>query len=151
MNQFFCPVVLFAFIVLILLFCCALLHWEKVLDSSAFFSHPWVLACHHKCNYKKYCKKYLHGIKLQLFHILHGTERVYVGFLGRFCLFVFSPSDFRSHLHYFSWLKLLFILFKEKLMEKFHIQVTMQGIDGIWISSWTHLLVFSMCSHFSLF
>lgn len=89
-KQFVCPVVLFAFIVLILLFCCALLHWEKVLDSSAFFSHRWVLACHHKCNYKKYYKKCLHGIKLQLFHILHGMGKSVSGFTWAFlfvCLF----------------------------------------------------------------
>lgn len=60
---------------IILLFCCTLLHWEKVLDAKAFFSYLWVLACHHKCKYKNCCKKYLHGIKLQLFHILQGMGK----------------------------------------------------------------------------
>lgn len=139
-------------VVLILLFCCALLHWNKVLDSSAFFSHPWVLACHHKRNDKKCYKKYLCGIKLQLFYILHGVGKRVCGFSWAF-LFVFFSSDFWSHLLYFSWLKLLFILFKEKVMEKFHIEATMQRIDGIGISSWIYVFFFSvtLCSHLSFF
>ena len=44
------------------------------------------------------------------------------------CLFVFFPFDFLSHFHYFSWLNFLFVLIKEKLMERFHIQTLMQGI-----------------------
>lgn len=36
-------------------------------------------------------------------------------------------------------------------MEKFHMQATMQGIDAIWISSWIHLLFFSMYSHLAFF
>lgn len=92
--SFCCSVVLFAFIMVILLFCYALLHWEKVLDSSAFFSHPWVLACHHKCNYKKY----LHGIKLQLFYTLHRMGKSVCGFSWGFllvCLFS-SPLTFEA-------------------------------------------------------
>ena len=34
-------------------------------------------------------------------------------------------------------------------MEKFCMQALMQGIDGLWISSWIHLFLFSKfaCSH----
>lgn len=114
-TSFCCSVVLFAFIVLILLFCYALLHWEKVLDSSAFFSHPWLLACHHKCNYKKCYKKYLHGIKLQLFFVLCGMGKSVCGFSWGFLLVCLFSSPLNFEATSITWLKLFFILFKEKL------------------------------------
>lgn len=62
-----------------------------------------MLACHHKCKYKKCCKKYLHGIKLQLFLILQGMGKEDVcGFSCSFVVFFCRLPVFFFVVVYFS-------------------------------------------------